>query len=82
MVSEWAGGLVSERLEKACAGCISETLMCKLLILGRDIGWGVGEQCHGVTLILPLTLLWCSGPLKSCPGNISEILVWSLSWKL
>ena len=28
-------------LEKACLGCISETLRCKMSILGRAIGWGV-----------------------------------------
>ena len=26
--------------EKVCPGCISETVSCRKLILGRDIGWG------------------------------------------
>ena len=42
----WVGGW-----EKIGPGCISETIGCSKLKLGRDIGWGVGEQCHGVTLI-------------------------------
>ena len=36
---------------KSLSGCISETVRCKNLILGRDIGWGVGVQRHGLTLI-------------------------------
>ena len=36
MVSGWVGG----RQEKVCLGCISETVRCRKLILGRDIGWG------------------------------------------
>ena len=27
--------------EIVCPGCISETVMCRKFILGRDIGWGV-----------------------------------------
>ena len=34
MVSGWAGG----RREIVCPGCISETVRCRKLILGRDIG--------------------------------------------
>ena len=30
----WVGG----RREKVCPGCISETVRCRKLILGRDIG--------------------------------------------
>ena len=33
----WAGG----QWKEACLGCISVTLMCKMLILHRDIGSGV-----------------------------------------
>ena len=33
----WASGWQ----EKACPGFISDTLTCSMLILGRDIGWGV-----------------------------------------
>ena len=43
VVSRWvgvqAGGLVDVRREKVCSGCISETVRCRKLILGRDIGW-------------------------------------------
>ena len=42
MVSGWAGGKAScragGRREKVCPGCISETVRCRKLILGRDIG--------------------------------------------
>ena len=31
-------GRVGGRREKVCPGCISETVMCRKLILGRDIG--------------------------------------------
>ena len=34
MVSGWAGG----QREIVCPGCISETVRCRKLILGRDIG--------------------------------------------
>ena len=35
---------------KVYPGCISETVMCKILILGKGVV-GVGVQHHGVTLI-------------------------------
>ena len=43
MVSGWAGGRPvgragGRRREKVCPGCISETVRCRKLILGRDIG--------------------------------------------
>ena len=42
MVSGWAGGQASCRVggqrEKVCPGYISETVRCRKLILGRDIG--------------------------------------------
>ena len=34
IVSGWAGG----RREKVCPGCISKSVRCRKLILGRDIG--------------------------------------------
>ena len=39
--------------ENVCPGCISETILCRKLILGRNEHWlgGVGVQRHGVTLI-------------------------------
>ena len=37
MVSGW----VSSRWEEVCPGCISETVRCRKLILGRDIGYEV-----------------------------------------
>ena len=39
MVSGWVGGrAVGGRQEKNCPACISETVRCRNLILGRDIG--------------------------------------------
>ena len=42
MVSGWAGGRpggrAGARRDKVCPGCISETVRCRKLILGRDIG--------------------------------------------
>ena len=42
MVSGSAGGCpvgrAGGRREKVCPGCISETVRCRKLILGRDIG--------------------------------------------
>ena len=47
-----SGGRVFGRREKVCPGCISETVSCRKLILGRDIGLGgVGVQRHSLTLI-------------------------------
>ena len=37
MVSGWPGGQVGGG-KKVCPGCISETVRCRKLILGRDIG--------------------------------------------
>ena len=37
ILSEWVGG----RWEKVCLGCVSETVRCRKLITGRDIGKGV-----------------------------------------
>ena len=43
----WAGGR-----EKVCLRCISETVRCRKLILGTDIGLrGVELHSHGVTLV-------------------------------
>ena len=33
-IGRWVGG----QREKVCPGCISETVRCRKLILGRDIG--------------------------------------------
>ena len=33
------GGLVGGQREKVCPGCISETVRCRKLILGRDISY-------------------------------------------
>ena len=40
MVSGWSGVRAGGRREIVCPGCISETVRCRKLILGRDIGWG------------------------------------------
>ena len=34
------GGQTDGRRENVCLGCISETIRCRKLRLGRDIGWG------------------------------------------
>ena len=34
----WMGGRAGGRREKVCPACISETVRCRKLILGRDIG--------------------------------------------
>ena len=34
----WIGGWAGGRREKVCPACISETVRCRKLILGRDIG--------------------------------------------
>ena len=60
MVSRWAageGGPSDGWREKACSGCISETLECKMLILGRAIGWGGG--CG-------FAVSWCNPDLTFC----------------
>ena len=44
MMSGWAGG----RQERVCLDCISETVRCRKLILGRDTGLRV--RC---------TVSWC-----------------------
>ena len=42
VVSGWAGcqssGWAGGQREKVCPGCISETVRCRKMILGRDIG--------------------------------------------
>ena len=35
------GVRMGRQREKVCPGCISETVRCRKLILGRDIGWGM-----------------------------------------
>ena len=42
---------------KVCLGWISETKRCRKFILAGTLVGGVGVQCHGVTLIGPLTLV-------------------------
>ena len=37
--------------QKVCLACISETIRCRKLILGRALVRGVGVQRHDVTLI-------------------------------
>ena len=37
MVSGWTGGRPGGWREIVCPGCISETVRCRKLILGRDI---------------------------------------------
>ena len=47
MVSGWKDG----RREEVCPACVSETVSCRKLILGRDRLGGVGVQRHGVTFL-------------------------------
>ena len=51
MMSRREFGQASGWQEKAYPGCITETLRCRKLVIDRDIGWGVGVQCHGVNMI-------------------------------
>ena len=37
-MSGWAGGGSGGQLEEVCPACISETVRCRKLIFGRDIG--------------------------------------------
>ena len=37
--------------EKACPGCISKTVRCKMLIFGGTLIGGVCGQLHGMILI-------------------------------
>ena len=47
-----AGG----RQEEVCPACISETVRCRKLILGREIGFGgIGVQRHRVTNVYKCT---------------------------
>ena len=50
-----AVGPAGGRLEKICLGCISETVRCRKLMLGRDIGRGC--RCTASLCDLDLTLL-------------------------
>ena len=45
LFSPMMGGWAGEWQEKVCPGCNSETIRCRKLILGRDIGWGV-QVCN------------------------------------
>ena len=47
MMSRWAGG----RREKACLGCFSETVRCKILHMVRTLIGVVGVQHHSLTFI-------------------------------
>ena len=47
------GWMVTVQWDKVSGlpGWISEAVMYKMLILGREILWGVEVQCHDVALI-------------------------------
>ena len=50
--SGWKGGQMGCRMQKVYLGCISESIRCRKLILGRDIGLrDVGVQPQSATLI-------------------------------
>ena len=56
--------------QKVCSGCISETIMCRTLILGRDIGWGC-SCATGCDLDVIFNLAVVTLSLK----------IWPISWK-
>ena len=68
MVSRWS----SRQRKKVCLDCISQTIMCRKLILGRDIGWGC--RCARSWCDLYLTFDLGALTITSCPGYISEIV--------
>ena len=43
---------------KVCLGCISETISCRKLMFGRDIGWGCRCATSWCDLELTLTVLY------------------------
>ena len=45
-----AVGLAGGQSEKFCPGCISESMRYRVLILGRDIVWGVGVEHNYATI--------------------------------
>ena len=71
------GVWMCRRQEKVCPGCISETIRCRKLIHGRDIGLeggGVGRcatsWCDFDLAVVTLTY----ESMKCCPGHFSEII--------
>ena len=54
--------------EKACPDCISEIIRCKLLILGRDIGWKCRCLTSWYDLDLTLDLVVVTLTLKMLSG--------------
>ena len=63
MVTDWAGGK-----ENVCPGCISETIRCRKLIFGRDIGWGCRCALSGCDLDLNFDLAKVTLSLKILCG--------------
>ena len=51
MACGWAGG------KKVCLGCISETIRCRKVKLGRDIGWEVKYAMSWCDLDLTFDLI-------------------------
>ena len=64
MVSGWVGGW----REKVCPGCISETVRCRKLIIGRDIGWGCRCATSWCDLDLSVDLAVVTLSLKFLTG--------------
>ena len=72
MASGWVGG----QREKACLGCISETLSYNMLTLGRNISW---EGCR-------CAKSWCDFDLTFNPAvvtlSLKKNLVLAISQKM
>ena len=56
-------GRSGRQLEKAFLGCISEILRCKMLTVGKDIGWG----CSCATSLCDLDLTFNLGVVTLLP---------------
>ena len=68
MVSEWVVGQLCGCCEKIYPGCISETIRCRMLIVGMDIGWGCGYTTSWCDLELTFDLTVVTLSLKIISG--------------
>ena len=57
-----------DNIKKVCPGCISETVRCRKLILGRDIGWGCRCETSWSDLDLSFDLAVVTFNLKILSG--------------
>ena len=68
LFSPWAFGWAVGLQEKACLSGIYETMTCRKLILGRDIGWGSGCATSWRDLDLTFDLAIVTLSLKILSG--------------